>query len=425
MNKTKLNRTLGLPMLCFYGIGMILGAGIYSIIGKAAAHTGESLWMGFLLAGTAALLTALSYAELSTMFPKAGAEYVYLRAAFKKQLWIGSTAGLAMAFAGATTAATVAFGFASYLQPFYPSPELVVAAAVLVLFTIVAIIGIQASGWANIAFTLVELSGLIIIVVLGFNSDRFGEALTAVPHYGTLTGAALIIFSFFGFENIVNLAEEAKNPIRDLPRAIIISVLVSGFFYVIVSLAALALLSVEQLAGSDAALVAAAQTASPQMGKILGAIALFSTANTALISMVGASRIIYGMAQEKTLPQKLGEVLPGRKTPWLASLVILGGALLVLPLGKIESVAEVSSFATMVAFILVNLALIRLRRISPQQHRPFRVALSVGSIPVLPILAASLSFLFLLQFQKKTYAIGIGFLVFCALYFYWKHRKAR
>jgi amino acid transporter len=196
-----LSRTLGMPMLIFYGTGMILGAGIYSIIGKAAAKTGDTLWLGFVFAGVSALLTALSYAELSAMFPKAGAEFVYLRETFKKKKWLGSTVGMAMAFSGAATAATVAMAFASYLNEFFASPQILVALAVLVVFTGVAIIGIKASGWVTVVSTLIEVAGLLMIIYFGVTSDAFGKTLSVTPHFGTLSGSALIIFSFFGFES--------------------------------------------------------------------------------------------------------------------------------------------------------------------------------------------------------------------------------
>ena len=186
-----LSRSLGLPMLIFYGTGMILGAGIYSIIGKAAAQTGETLWLGFIFAGVAALLTALSYAELSTMFPKAGAEFVYLREAFKNRKWIGSTAGIAMAFSGAATAAAVALAFAGYLNQFVESPQSLVALAVLLVFSGIAIVGIRASGWVTVVSTLIEVGGLIFIIYLGVTSEKFGEVLSAAPHLGTLAGSAL------------------------------------------------------------------------------------------------------------------------------------------------------------------------------------------------------------------------------------------
>ena len=420
---SSLKRTLGLPMLCFYGTGMIVGAGIYSIIGKAAAQTGETLWLGFLLAGVSALLTALSYAELSTMFPKAGAEFVYLREAFKNQKWIGATAGVAMAFSGAATAATVALAFSGYLNQFFESPLNLVALAVLLVFTGIAMIGIRASSWVTVISTLIEVGGLVFIIYLGMTSDKFGKALAVTPHLGTLSGSALIIFSFFGFESIVNLAEEVKEPERNLPRGILISVILAIILYVFVSISALALMSPEKLAETDAPLMSVARVISEKYAQILGAVALFSTANTALISLIGASRILYGMGEAKALPRAAARILPKRKTPWIASLVVLTASALLLPLGKIETVASVSSFATMISFFSVNIALIVLRYSQSSKKRAFRVPLSIGKFPILPLFGALISLVLLTQFELKVYLIGGTLILISALGFMWSAKK--
>lgn len=425
-----LNRTLGVPMLTFYGTGMILGAGIYSVIGKAAGLSAESLWISFVLAAVVALLTAFSYSELATMYPKAGAEFIYLGKVFKKQKWFAETVGFAMAFSGAATAATVALAFAGYLNQFIDVSAFVIAPALLTALTAIALIGIRQSGWANIIFTLIEIGGLGLIIYLGLQSEKFGEALSATPSMGTLSGAALIIFSFFGFENIVNLAEEAKKPENQLPKAIFISLGVATFLYILVSFSALALLSTEKLAASSAALMSVAQASSQNAGKVLGAIALFSTANTALISMIGASRILFGMAEEYSLPQALKKVASTKKTPWVASVVIFVAALVMLPLGKVETVASVSALATLFAFLSVNFTLIRLRYSEPNQKRPFRVPLAVGKMPILPALGVLMCFAFLFQFEAKVYLICGAFLGISAVLFAWrgyykrKHRIA-
>jgi APA family basic amino acid/polyamine antiporter len=417
-----LNKTLGLPMLIFYGTGMILGAGIYSIIGKAAAVTGGTLWIGFAFASVAAFLTALSYAELTTMFPKAGAEFIYLRETFKTEKWIGSTAGIAMAFSGAATAATVALAFSGYLNQFINSPQITTAMALLIIFSGIAIMGIRTSGWITIISTLIEISGLILIIYFGLTSNKFGNSLETVPHLGTMSGSALIIFSFFGFENIANLAEEAKNPEKDLPRAILISVIIATILYILVSISALSLLSSEKLANSDAPLMDVAKTASITYSKILGAVALFSTANTALISLIGASRILYSMGEAKVLPKLVAVVSLKRKTPWIASIIVLITASILLPLGNLETIASVSSLTTMIAFLLVNIALIVLRYKQSTKIRAFKVPLSIGKTPIFPILAAFICLLLLTQFHLKVYLIGIGFLALSSLYF-WLHER--
>ncbi len=401
-----LNRSLGLTMLTFYGTGMILGAGVYSIIGQAAGKAGDGLWQGFIIAALAAFLTALSFAELAAMYPKAGGEYVYLRHAFPKQKWIAGTTGIIVAFAGSASAATVAMAFASYLQHFVELPPFWVASGLLVFFSSINLIGIKQSSWVNAVFTLVEIFGLILFIWLGWQNPKFGSALSSTPTLATVSSAALIIFAYFGFENIVNLSEETINPKKTIPRAIFLSLSISTLLYVLVSLAAVALMPPEQLAQSQSALTDAAAGSSPRVASVLGGIALFSTANTALIALLTTSRILYGISKGNALPQVLTRLIAKRKTPWVAILAALAVSLALLPLGKVEKLASVSSFTMMMAFILVNAALIALRFRQPQGERPFTVPLRLGSIPVLPVFGIAICSLFLFQFDRLVYAIG-------------------
>lgn len=404
----KLNRVLGFPLLTFYGTGMILGAGIYSVIGKAAGPAQDSLWLSFILAAIAAALTALSYAEMSTMFPKAGAEYVYLKKAFPGYRWLATCGGLLIAFAGAATASTVALAFSGYAQQFIALPAIVTAAVLLAVFTGVNIFGMRESSWINVLFTLIEIGGLLLFIYVGLQSDRFNAALSATPHSGTLSGAALIIFAYFGFENIVSLAEEAKRPERDIPLAIFISLILCTALYVLVSFAALALLSPQQLSASSAVMTEATQGYSPNAARVLGVIALFATANTALIALVTTSRIAYGMAEDRSLPKPLARVSGQRKTPWVSALVALVVAIALLPLGQVETVASVSAFTTMLCFIAVNVAVIYLRYSQPGLKRPFHIPFSLGRLPLFPVLAILFCSVLILQFESVVYGVGLG-----------------
>jgi amino acid transporter len=405
-------------MLTFYGTGMILGAGIYSIIGQAAGIAGESLWLGFLIAGIAAIFTALSYAELATMYPSAGAEYIYLRRAFENQCWLAATIGIVVVFAGCASAATVALAFTSYLQHFINLPRFPVAGTLLIVFTGINILGIRQSSWTNSIFTIIEVFGLILFIWLGWNQPDFGKALATAPTLATVSSAALIIFAFLGFENIVSLAEETKEPEKNIPRAILLSLFISMILYVLVSIAAVALMPPEQLAQTDSAILDATMNNSQKLAGVLGGIALFSTANTVLIGLVTSSRILYGISKNKSLPKVLSQTLKIQKTPWLASLTSLLVALLLLLFGKVETLASISSFATMIVFIAVNVALVRLRFIQPQKKRPFRTPFAIRNIPILPLFGISVCFVFLFQFNKLIYTTGlIAFAFSAGIYF--------
>jgi amino acid transporter len=327
-----------------------------------------------------------------------------------------------MAFAGCATAATVSLAFGGYLQHFVKIPVGWVALGLLSLFTLVNILGVKESGWFNAVFTLVEIAGLTLFIAVGWHSPQFGDALATIPTWGTVSSAALLIFAYFGFENIVNLAEETVDAEKTVPRAILLSLFISTVLYIFVGLAAVALMPPEALAQTDAALTDAAKKTFPKIAGVLGGIALFSTANTALIALVATSRVLYGIASDNSLPRVFAYTQKTRHTPWVAAIAALVIACALLPLGKVEAVASVSAFATMVAFVSVNVALIVLRRKHPRQRRPFRVPLSIRTVPILPCIAIGMCLVFLLQFERVIYIIGFGAFVFAGC-LYGLHRK--
>ncbi|KYG69589.1 amino acid transporter [Bdellovibrio bacteriovorus] len=421
-----MKKSLSLFHLTFYGTGMILGAGIYSVIGKAGGVAENGLWVSFLLAAFCASLTALSYAELATTFPKTGGEYIYVKNIFPQWPYLAMLCGSMMIFAGISTATTVAIAFSGYIQQFAEVPQFVTAFCLLGVFTLVNIIGIKESSWVNVVFTLIEILGLLIFVWVGTQSPKFGEALSEVRFDGAvISGAALVIFAYFGFENIVNLVEESKTPEKDLPKGIIISLGVSTVLYLLVSLTALALGSPEELGRSNAPLSDLTRDAAAWVPRTLGAIALFSTANTVLISMISTSRIIFSMARERDLPSVFSKLLSKRATPWMGALAVFGLAMALLPAGGIEVVASASSFATMIAFTVINIALIYLRFKEPHRTRPFKVPISIGRWPLIPTLAACVSSGLLFFFSREVYVLGAGVFVFVSvLYIVLKSRKS-
>lgn len=407
----ELKRVLGLPMLTFYGTGMILGAGIYTVIGKAAGLAGESVWLSMILAAISAALSALSYAELSSMFPSVGGVYVYLGEAFPKSKWIANSIGLMMTFSGMATSAAVALAFAGYMHQFVAISPAVIAFFLLIIFTGINILGIEETSWMNVLFTVIEVSGLLVFIYLGMNTPSFGNAISASPTLATITGSALIIFAYFGFENMVNFAEETKNPEKTLPRAILLSICITTVIYVLVAFAAISLLPIDQLAQSKAPLSDAVFPISSKLAGALGGIALFATANTVLIALATTSRVLYGMAKNHAVPQVFAKVHKTKQTPWFSDVVICFFAILLLPLGRVEILASISSFAIMIAFLAVHVTLIVLRIQRPEQKRPFSVPLSIKKIPIFPVLGGIITVLLTLQFETTVYVFGAAFLI--------------
>ena len=345
------------------------------------------------------------------MFPQAGAEYVYLRVAWPGASWLPGTLGWVLVTTGIATTATVSLAFAGYASLFLPVSPWIVAVALAIAVVALNVVGVAEASWANIVFTLVESAGLVALIVVGASDPDFGRTFTSAPHAGVLAGAALIFFAYLGFEEIANLAEEARRPARDLPRAILIAVGVSTTLYVLVAAASVTLLAPAQLAASRSPLADAMQAGAPRLAGALAGVALFATANTALIAVMAASRLLFAMARGNDAPSLLARTLVRRQTPAAAILLVGVGALLCLPLGSVELVGSIASLLALVTFASVNAALVRLRLTHPEMKRPFVVPLPLRRVPIPTLLGLFVVVLLLTGFQPVVYGIAVAVLV--------------
>ena len=403
----QLKPVLGPVQLVFYSVGVIIGAGVYSVIGAVAGHAGDDLWISFLVGAVIALLTGLSYAEMTTSFPTAGAEYVYVRRAFPRVPWASFGVGWIILFGGAATATTVAVAFGGYLRIFADVPIMASAFMLLAACTLVAIWGLRESSWLNIVFTTIEVSGLLLVIAAGFTKPQIAQPLLNPDiQPGIMAAAAILFFVYLGFEEVANLAEEVHEPGRDMPPAILWSIAITTVLYILVSLAAVALVPPPELAASGAPLALAVERVWPGAGGLLSGIALFATANTVLITLIAISRLAFSMARDGEIPVVAARLAPERGTPWIASLITFGLSVALLPIGDIAILAGLSSFAALLAFFAVNVALIALRYRHPDHKRPFRVPLNIGRLPVLPVLAIASILVLLAYFDWKIYVAG-------------------
>lgn len=402
----QLKPVLGPVQVVFYSIGVIVGAGVYSVLGAAAGQAGDNLWLAFLLSAGVAFLTAMSYAEMATSFPSAGAEYVYLRRAWPKADWPAFAVGCTILVGGAATAATVAMSFGSYLQIFLDVPPIVAAVLLLCICTAFNIWGLREAGWMNILFTLIEVAGLLLVIAAAFLGEQKPPVVSPAATGSVLAAAALLFFVYLGFENIANLVEEVREPERNLPLALFVGLLVTTGLYIAVSFAVLGLAEPAELASSAAPLATAIQKAWPGATTFLGAIALFATANTVLIALIATSRLAFSMARDKEIPAVFGALAPVRRTPWVAALLILAMSGILVPIGSVKLLAELSSFAALLAFLSVNAVLIVLRYRLPAHRRPFKVPGRIGRLPVLPVLAIATIGVLLVHFDWQIYLSG-------------------
>ena len=412
-----LKPVLGPVQLVFYSVGVIVGAGVYSVIGVAAGLAQQSLWVSFVVGAGVAFLTAISYAEMATSYPEAGAEYIYIRRAWPKADWLSFGVGVVILIGGATTAATVAMAFGSYLRVFVDLPPAWSALALLIACTAFNIWGLRESSWVNMLFTSIEVGGLLLVIAAGLAREASPpppvEAQPAI-----MAAAALLFFVYLGFEEIANLVEEVRQPARDIPLALFSSMAITTVLYVLVALAVVNMAAPIELATSGAPLATAMNSVWPRLVNVLSGIALFATANTVLITVIAASRLTFSMARDGEIHGVFAGLLRRRQTPWAAALLSLVMAAALLPIGSVRILAEMSSFAALVAFLTVNLALISLRFTHPHHPRPFRVPGAIGRMPVLPLAAIVSIVLLLIHFDWQIYAAGGIALVLSAIAFF-------
>ena len=422
----KLKKELGLWETTLCGVGIILGAGIYALVGKAAGMSGNMIWLSFLLAALAASTTGLSYAELSSVFPKAGAEFTYSKKAFGKR--IGFVVGFMTLFSGIIASAAVALGFAGYFTAAFGTPLALTAIVVIAIACALLFYGVKQSAWLAIIFTLIEASGLILIIFIGLPflasaNINFLE-VPATGMAGVVGAAALIFFAFIGFEDMVNLAEDTKNPKKTMPRAVILAIIITTIIYMLVGLVAVSIMPWQDLAVSTAPLAEVAQIGmGPEASVILGTIALFATANTVLLLLMAMSRIAYGMGKANSLPKILGRVHAKRHTPWIAILTVGLISIAFALIGKIETVANMANFVVFTVFTMVNLSLLKLRYSMSEQKRGFRVPLNIGKFNLVALVGIGINLYLLSNIEPTLILYGCGLIVVGFIFEWYFSRK--
>lgn len=396
-----LKRTLTLPLLTFFGLGTILGAGIYVLVGEVAGLAGMHAPLAFVVAAVVASFTAFSYAELAARHPTSAAEAVYVQEGFGRP-WLSMLVGALVLFAALASAAALANGFAAYLRLFVDVPAWTAVLAVLLALGALAAWGIHESARAAAVATLIEIGGLLLVVAVS------GESLLALPQRlpelapplrgaawpGIFLAAFVAFFAFIGFEDMANLAEEVIEPERTMPRAILLALAIATALYLLVAVTAVLALSRAELAGNDAPLALMYAKATGREPFFIGLIALFAVLNGALVLLIRAARVLHGLSARGWLPAGLGRVHPVRRTPMLATAVVTAATLVLALALPLASLARATSAAILVVFCLINLALLRIRRRipAPPGVRVYPAAVPlVGCVLSLLLLAVQLA----------------------------------
>lgn len=382
-----LKRRIGLPLLTAYGVGVMVGAGIYVLVGAVAADAGIWAPLAFLFAGLVAAPTALSYAEFSTRLPEAGGEAVFVSEGLGLQ-WLGVLVGLAIVVTGTISAAAVLRGGAGYLTSVVPLP---MAATIVVMglsLIAVAIIGVLESLTLAAIFTAVELIGLALVIWAGLAADPSPDLTVAAPPVwaGIGAGAVLAFFAFIGFEDIVNMAEEVTTPEKTLPRAILYSLMITSVIYALVSYAAVRVVPLAELTSSKQPLVLVWQQAQGGSVAFLSVIAVAAALNGVLAQIVMAARVLFGLGRRNAGLAAFHHSSARFGTPTLAT-VLIGTAVVIGALTlPVATLAEGASTLLLTIFVIVNIALIRLKTSVPEA--PFRVPMAVPVFGLLAALAA-------------------------------------
>ncbi|WP_432514233.1 APC family permease [Kineococcus sp. SYSU DK001] len=445
---SELKRVIGPKLLLLFVVGDILGTGVYALTGQVAGEVGGAAWLPFLVAFAVATVTAFSYLELVTKYPQAAGAALYVHKAFGIHFLTFLVCFVVMC-SGITSASAASRAFAANLVEGFGvgvgnTGVLLIAVAFVLLVAAVNLRGVSESVKLNVVLTVVELTGLLTVIGLGtwailggdadfsrvvvFETEQDKSVLLAVS-----TATSLAFFAMVGFEDSVNMAEETKDPSRIFPRVLLTGLGITAVVYVLVSVCAVAVVPVGVLRESETPLVEVAQTAAPgfPMADLLPFISMFAVANSALINMLMASRLIYGMGRQGVLPPFLRAVHPSRRTPWAAiglTTAIAVGLIGYVSLAPDSPVVAVlggtTSLLLLTVFCVVNVTVLVLRR-DRVAHRHF----SAG--PVLPVVGAvSCAYLVLPwtsgraleQYRIAGVLVALG-VVLWAVTYAWKRRS--
>lgn len=385
----QLRRALNAPLLTLYGLGVTVGAGIYVLVGATAGEAGAYAPAAFLIAAIVVAFTAFSYAELSTRYPVSAGEAAYVDAGFR-QNWLTTIVGLAVASSGIISAAAVSIGAGSYLHPLTGIAEPVLTIGVVTMMALTALWGITQSVAVAAVITVVEIAGLVFVIYWGFGvATPSGVTMAQMvptlvgPHWLGIGEASLLaFFAFVGFEDMANVAEEVKDPTRTMPKAIIWTLVLATVIYIATMTAVLLAVPLDKLATSQAPLVLVFEGASPRIQQGFAMIAVVATINGVLIQMIMASRVLYGLAARGHLPTMFARISQRTKTPVFATVFVAGAIMVLTQTLPIAALAARTSQVVLVIFVLVNVALIRIKHLAPPTAAYFRVPIIVPYLGV-------------------------------------------
>ncbi len=373
MSDVTLKRSISLPMIILYGLGTIIGGGVYALTGKVAGTSGLLAPIAFLVASILAGFSAFSLAELTSRFPKAAGEAVFVKEGLPIPL-LSTLVGIFVIASGIISTAALAHAFSEQFETLFAVPYFIVLLLFILSIGFIAAIGVNISVGFAVLITLVEIGGLAAVVWTGWHQvpglkhewPVTGADLSTTTFAAIGAGAVLAFYAFIGFEDMVNMAEEVKEPKRNMPLAIIITIFLTSIVYVAISLVAVATISPDDLAQAGAPLKSVYELNTLRDGRFLAWIGMFAILNGALVQIIMAARVFYGLANQGSLPKLFASINPVTRTPVFSTALVILLITAIAIAGDLESLARATSLILLTVFALVNLALLRIKRKDPK-----------------------------------------------------------
>ncbi len=418
VKKRELEKKFNLFSATMAGVGSIVGAGIFVIIGLVAGYAGNMTWLSFIIAFVAALLTGLSFAELASMSQSDAADYIVVKKAFGKLAGFFSIN--MQIITGIFAATSVAIGFAGYFNALFgTTTTILIAGGSILFFGFINWLSVKDTSIINSVCVVASIIALALIGILAFvKGHPVDYTLATQGLKGIFEGSALVFFAYLGFGGVIRLSEETKNAKKTIPRAIVLSLLISAAFYIIIALGVFKVLDWQTLSASASPLADVATTIMGTKGFIFVSLAaLLATANTILLSLVFASRGLYGLGEIFRKLKRFSSI--GREdTPTYAILLTTGLALALLLIKHLETVAELTNFAIFTVYLLVNGSVFYLRFKDPKAERSFKIPFNIGKFAIIPFLGFAAIFFLLIKLKPVVLISGVWILVGLTITYY-------